>query len=144
MSAAAALQLVATPPAGKWQDVHPRSWVCSAPDSNLCTDYAEAIATQTDMYARPQMSDTKNKTGQVAKVAMRFAHRKHKALQAFSSLQPEQAKDPLEAGSGAIAADPGKENRKLPKGAELADENSRMMRSTSGSAARGPGGKANK
>ncbi|KAA6421558.1 MAG: hypothetical protein FRX49_08502 [Trebouxia sp. A1-2] len=76
----------------------------------FATPAAEAIATQTDMYARPQMSDQKGqKTG-----------------------QPSQRKPAGEAGAGAVAASGAAEKGGLPDN-DLADENSRLQRSTSGS-----------
>ena len=59
-------------------------------------------------------------------------------------MQPEQSKDPLQPGSGAIASDPAREQKKLPKGEQAAADDSRMTRSSSGAIARGPGGKAMK
>lgn len=76
----------------------------------FATPAAEAIATQTDMYARPQMSDQKGqKTG-----------------------QPSQQKPAGQAGAGAVATSGAAEKGGLPDN-DLADENSRMQRSTSGS-----------
>lgn len=77
------------------------------------TPAAHAIATQTDMYARPQMSDQNKgqKTG-----------------------QPDQQKPAGSPGSGALAASGAAEKGGLPDN-DLADENSRLQRSTSGSRA---------
>lgn len=84
---------------------------------------ADAIATQTDMFARPQMSENKGqKTG-----------------------QPSQQKPGNEPGGGAALASSGAAEKGGMPSDDSAEENSRMQRSTSGSmSAAGPGRKASK
>lgn len=117
-------------------------------DQQCLAAVADAIATQTDMFARPQMSENKGQnTGQVRRFlsyTCDFLNHRLYVKHSFSYMQPSQQKPPGNGPeSGAALASSGAAEKGGMPGADPADENSRMQRSTSGSmSAAGPGSKA--